>query len=65
MTNSEKFSFEFYRSKGTEVEDDEMENTEHPSPEIIDVQSGSLAFMKSNEMKMSNDDYDEHNLIYR
>jgi hypothetical protein len=64
LENSEKFSFEFYHSKGTEVEDDEMENTEHQSPEIIDVQSGSLAFMK-NEMKMSNDDYDEHNLIYR
>jgi hypothetical protein len=60
-----KCSFEFYLSKGTEVEDDEMDNNEHQSPEIIDVQSGSLAFMKNNEMKMSNDDYDENNLIYR
>lgn len=55
----------FYHSKGTEVEDDDMDNNEHQSPEIIDVQSGSLAFMKNNEMKMSNDDYDENNLIYR
>ena len=42
-----------------------MDNNQHQSPEIIDVQSGSLAFMKNNEMKMSNDDYDESNLIYR
>ncbi|CAH1714211.1 unnamed protein product [Chironomus riparius] len=54
-----------FEDSGTEVEDDEMDNNEHQSPEIIDVQSGSLAFMKNNEMKISNDDYDESNLIYR
>lgn len=55
-----KQSFEFYTSK--ELEDDEMENIDHhPTPEIIGVES----YAKNNEMKITNEEYDESNLIYR
>lgn len=67
LSPSIKLKMQKYEDSGTEVEDDEiMENSQqHQGPENIAVESGSLSFGKNHEVKMTNDEYDESNLIYR
>jgi hypothetical protein len=61
------FIFHSFLEQISQVQDEMMDSSGNQSSEDIEIDTEALAFMKNTEgsLKIPNEEYDEHNLIYR